>query len=193
MTIDDLYSKIYPIKDPDLKRELMTCTEIRRLVKNEFLTYQEETDEFLCFLKSGVIGTFELFPDGRTVCLSVTDCPGGIVVGGLGPNDIYSPVNIMALTRVELFAVRMTEMQHLLAVYPEIQSFYNHILMKAYEEQWQVKNMLYMEDARERYEWFIDHHPGTVEKINHKTIASYLRMSPVTFSRIRHDWKGKRR
>ncbi len=193
MTIEDLYSKFYPVQDPELKRELMAGTEIRRLGKNEFLTHQEEEDEYLCFLKSGVIGTFELFPDGRTVCLSVIDRPGSVVVGGLGPNDIYSPVNIIALTRVEFFSVRMAEMQHLLSAHPEIQSFYNHILMKAYEEQWQVKNMLYMEDARARYEWFAEHHPGIVDKINHKTIASYLRMSPVTFSRIRHDWKGNRK
>lgn len=193
MTIDDLYSKIYPVQDPDLKSELMACTEIRRLRKNEFLTHQEDMDEYICFLKTGVTGAFELFPDGRTICMAVTDRPGGIVVGGLGPNDVYSPVNILALTRAELFAVRMSDMQRFLTIYPEIQTFYNLILMRAYEEQWQVKNMLYMEDARARYEWFACHHPGVDDKINHKMIASFLRMSPVTFSRIRHDWKGNRR
>lgn len=190
MTIEELYSVIYPVHDPQLRREIMACTEIRKLKKNEYLTRQEESDKYISFLKSGVTGAFESLPDGRNVCLTVVDRAGDIVVGGLGPNDVYSPVNIMAMTNAELFSVSVEDMKHFQALYPEIQILYNRVLMQAYEEQWQVKNMLYMDDARDRYDWFNQHHPGTADKINHKNIASFLRMSPVTFSRIRHDWKA---
>ena len=46
--------------------------------------------------------------------------------------------------------------------------------------------MLYMEAAQDRYDWFMASYPGTADRINHKLIASFLRMSPVTYSRIRN-------
>ncbi len=190
MTIEELYSNIYPVQNPDLKREIIACTEICRLKKHDFLTRQEEQDDYICFLKSGVTGAFEMLPDGRTVCLTVADRIGDVVAGGLKFNDVYGHINIVAMTRAELFTVRVADMQRFQTEYPESQILYNRILMQAYEEQWQVKNMLYMEDAKARYDWFNRCHPGTVDKVNHKNIASFLRMSPVTFSRIRHDWKA---
>ena len=76
--------------------------------------------------------------------------------------------------------------------YPEITGFYNLILMDEYEKQWQIKNMLYLESAEERYDWFLKHYPGTIDKISHTIIASFLRMSPVTISRVRKKMENLR-
>lgn len=190
MTIDDLYTQIYPVRDPELKKEIIDLTEVRKVKKHELVFRQDENDTSVCFLKNGVGIAYEIYSDGKTVCLSVFDRPGDIVVGGLGMNASYSPVNVMMQTPGELFCVRMQDMVRFQEEYPEIMMFYNQILLKEYENQWQVKNMLYMDAAEDRYAWFLKHHPGTIDKISHKNIASFLHMSPVTLSRVRNKVGG---
>ncbi len=140
----------------------------------------------ICFLKQGVACAYEIYPDGKSICLNVIDRPGNIVAGGLGINDTYSPVNMVMATAGELFCIRMSDIARLQEEYTEILSFYNKILLEEYERQWQVKNMLYLDAAEDRYDWFLKQHPGIIDKISHKSIASFLHMSPVTLSRVRN-------
>lgn len=184
--IEDLYTYYYPVQDEQLRGELIRLTSIRRLKKHEYIMHQEEEDTRICFLRSGVCGAYEIYPDGRTIWLSIVDQPSRIIVGGLGPNDPYSPVNVIMLTPGMVFTICMEDIMRLQNEYPEVISFYNRILLKEYETQWQIKNMLYMDAAEDRYEWFLANHPGTIDKISHKCIASYLHMSPVTLSRVRN-------
>ncbi len=186
MTIDDFYTTIYPVQDPCLKEKIIACTKIKKYKKHDCISHQDETDFQISFLKSGIGIAYEIQPSGKTICLSIFDKPGDVVVGGLGPNDAYSPVNVEMQTDSELFSIELDDMRKLQEEYPEIMYFYNRILMIEYEKQWQVKNMLYMDAADDRYDWFMAHYPDTVDRLNHKMIASFLRMSPVTFSRIRN-------
>ena len=186
MTIEEFYTTVYPIQDPGLKEKIIACTRIRKLKKHECISYQDEKDSQINFLKSGIGISYEIQSSGKTICLSIFDKLGDVVVGGLGPNDIYSPVTVEMQTAGEMFCISMEDIRQLLDEYREIMWFYNQILMQEYEKQWQVKNMLYMEAADDRYDWFMAHYPGTAERLNHKLIASFLRMSPVTFSRIRN-------
>lgn len=51
--------------------------------------------------------------------------------------------------------------------------------------------MLYKYTAKERYEWFLEKYPGLIDQITNKYIASFLRMSPVTLSRLKTLYKNK--
>ena len=39
----------------------------------------------------------------------------------------------------------------------------------------------------QRYQWFLENYPGLIHTLNNKHIASFLGMTPVTLSRLRHQ------
>ena len=186
MTARELFSEIYPVQDPRLKEELVACTRIKRIKKHMLLNRQNEMDSEICFLKSGIVGTCEVYFDGKRNFLCFCDRPGEVIVGGMGPNNMQSMVDIVMLTDVELFSIRYDHMDRLKKTYPEVTVFYNRILIEEYLIQWDSKRMLYMDKPEDRYAWFLKTHPGAVDIVNHKVIASFLHMSPVTLSRLRH-------
>ena len=185
MTIEELYTSVYPIQDNKLFNELVQCTRVKEYDKNDLIFEQEEIDANICFLNEGIVAAYTLYPNGRTICSRICDKPGDILVGGIGPNDPYSPVNVRMITKGEVFAIPMYEIVRLQKEYLEIMQFYNTILLHEYETLWQVNNMLYMESTEDRYKWFLSHYPGTIDKVSHNVIASFLRMSQVTISRVR--------
>lgn len=185
MTIEELYTKIYNIKNEELRKELIQSTEIRQLDRKELLFRQDEYDNTLCFLGGGIAIAYEIETSGRTICLKIINQPGDVIVGGLGPIDRYSPVNIEMQDKGDVFCIPMDKIDELIGKYPECTCFYNKILTYEYEKQWQINRMLHFESKEDRYKWFLDQYPGLVNKVNHKTIASFLSMSPVTLSRIR--------
>ena len=185
MTKKELYTNKYPISDQAFYKEIISHTEIKKFKKNTVFLKQEESDNSIYFLKSGVVIASEIYPSGKKICLGIYDKPGDILVGGLGPNNLYSPVNMEAKTICEVFAIQMEDIQRYLTEYPETVFIYNKIMTAEYEKQWQIKNMLYLDSAEDRYRWFLEKYPGTIDKINHEIIASFLHMSPVTLSRVR--------
>ncbi len=188
MTTRELYTKFYPIQDKGLRKKIIGLTSERILNKNEIVIKQGETDKSIFFLKTGVVTAYEINPNGKVLCLGIYHEPGDILAGGLGPENPYSPVNVATKTHCEVFCIPMKEISKLLEEYPETMlAFYNQILLREYERQWQVKNMLYIESAEERYRWFLRNYPGVIDRISHEIIASFLRMSPVTLSRVRKN------
>ena len=186
MTAKELYTKVYPIQDIILRKRLVNLTKEKKLKKNEFLFKQDEIDKSIFFLKAGVVTSSEIHQNGKVNCLGVFYEPGEILVGGLGPGSPYSPINAVARTSCEVYELSMSDLYQLMEEYPQtILFFYNQILLKEYEKQWQIKKMLYLETAEERYKWFLEHYPGVIDKISHELIASFLHMSPVTLSRVR--------
>ena len=191
MTIKELYTVVYPIRDKDLMNELIKCTKIRKYKKEELVFEQDTSDTNICFLKTGIAVVYEIYPNGKTICSRICDKPGEVIAGGVGPNDPYSPVNIRMLTSGEMFVIPLQEILRMQKEYPEITILYNRILMYEYEKLWQINNMLYMESAEDRYKWFLCHYPGTIDKVRHNVIASFLRMSQVTISRVRKRTERK--
>ena len=185
MTTEELFTKIYPVHDEKLREELIACTRIKHLKKNTLLNRQDEMDSEICFLKSGIVGTYDILTEGKNNYYCICDRPGEVIVGGMGPNNMKSMVDVIMLTNVDLFSIRSDQMNHLQKTYPEIMVFYNKILVYEYFIQWEANRMLRMENAEDRYQWFVQKHPHAIGNINHKAIASFLRMSPVTLSRVK--------
>ena len=67
-------------------------------------------------------------------------------------------------------------------------------MIRVYQEQIVKWGMIYQSravslsqgDATERFEWFCKEYPGMVDMVNNRYIASFLGITPVTLSRLRH-------
>lgn len=187
MTSAEVYNKKLLIDNEELIQYLVSQTQEIKLQKKEVLFAQDQNDEYLCFLKTSVFTSTEVFPNGKTICLAICSEPGSILVGGLGPKNTYSPVNVTAQIYSEVFRISLLQVRNITNEYPDIiKNTYIMLLLQEYEKQWETKKMLYLDSPDARYEWFLKHYPGIISIINHDIIASFLHMSPVTLSRVRH-------
>lgn len=120
----------------------------------------------------------------------VTECIVSKVGNCMMPSavlDAPSPIDMEALTDVDIVAFPIQAVAELEMKYPEILRMENHALTECWLEQWEMKRIRYEYDAQERYRWFCDAYPGVSGKIKDKHIASFLDMTPVTLSRVRRQ------
>lgn len=96
-----------------------------------------------------------------------------------------SPENIQFLEDSELYAITRDDLEYLYELHPEL----NRIGRKIAEELCVILEdritSLHTESAPERYQSLIEQQPGLLQRINLGHIASFLRVTQETLSRIR--------
>ena len=187
MTASELYTTIYPIQDPELRTELIRRTSRSFFRKGQMILPQADKGKEILFLGEGIARGFILDSVGRDITIWFNNVPGDIVTGsidlGLAEDSV---VNLEMLTEGDVLSLALADLAFLQDKYQEVLILQNRILATMLERHWTSKLMLYKAESREKYSWFLKEYPGLIEKVSHKKIASFLGMSPVTLSRIRH-------
>ena len=146
-----------------------------------------EQPETLPFLAEGVLRCYVVDENGR----DITDCfvsrPGDAAIG-CGGLSAPSVVNIEAITDCQLMFVPLAQLLPLMD-HPQMLRAYTCHLCRALYRHWEIKMLLYQCSAMERYQWFLDHYPGLEQVVSGKHVASFIGITPVTLSRLRHQLK----
>ena len=88
-----------------------------------------------------------------------------------------------------LYSIDIETVMELLKKSPEVLALENRLLRASLELHWEREMLLAQCSAAERYLAFLKKFPGLIDKINHKLVASYLGITPVQLSRVRHSLK----
>ena len=182
------------MKDKELIQELVSATDTRYLKKGEFVVHVGEVQNDIYFLETGIARGYFLDVNGK----DVTDCFGfrcGTAVVSFGQLELNTPssMTIEMLEDGSFFCVPISVVIRLQKHYEEAMMLYNHLLIAAMKEHWELKRVLNSCTAVQRYEWFLEKYPGLIGKVSNKYIASFLGMTPVTLSRLRRTLReGKK-
>ena len=140
------------------------------------------------FLVSGVLRGYYTDAAGN----EATDCfvivPGSPAVSCLSL-DKPSPIAFEALEKSMLYSIDIETVMELLKKSPEVLALENRLLRASLELHWEREMLLAQCSATERYQAFLKKFPGLIDRINHKMVASYLGITPVQLSRVRHSLK----
>lgn len=177
--------KVLQVQNPALLEKAEKCAECAHFPKGAFIVRQGEPIGAYRFLISeGIIRCVYHTTAGK----EITEC----FVSGVGncamPSAVLdepSPIDMEALTEVELICFPIETVKTLEKEYPEILAMENKVLTQTWREQWELKRIHYELSAKERYQWFVERYPNVVNHVHDKYIASFLDMSPVTLSRIK--------
>lgn len=174
------------MKDKELIQELVSATDTRYLKKGKFVVRVGEVQNDIYFLETGIARGYFLDVNGK----DVTDCFGfrcGTAVVSFGQLELNTPssMTIEMLEDGSFFCVPISVVIRLQKHYEEAMMLYNHLLIAAMKEHWELKRVLNSCTAVQRYEWFLEKYPGLIGKVSNKYIASFLGMTPVTLSRLR--------
>ncbi|MBB2181469.1 Crp/Fnr family transcriptional regulator [Lachnospiraceae bacterium MD1] len=100
-----------------------------------------------------------------------------------------SGFSIQALEDSHIYCINYTDWLQLLEGHPCWQVIARKTIEKVYVMKETREREFLLEDAKTRYQSFLESYPGLSDRIKQYHIASYLGISPVSLSRIRKKLK----
>ena len=179
-------SEIIPVQNEKLRRilekECLTDTFRRGDAINEI----GKTDSYVRFLITGTVRGYIVDHKGNETTTSFMIHPGDIIAGSRMLDGGPSEIGFIVIQDAEVFSIPVETILKRRTQFPELMDLQMFMLAQASLYHWDCRKMLYLKTGQERYEWFLQHYPGLIDCVPHKDIASFLNISPVTLSRIRH-------
>lgn len=139
----------------------------------------------LPFLIEGIMRCVTLDREGKEKTVGLTMSRGDVVLSNMDLTGCHISTD-QALVPSTLILLPIDYVLQNMKDEPEV--------IRVYQEQIVKWGMIYQSravslsqgDATERFEWFCKEYPGMVDMVNNRYIASFLGITPVTLSRLRH-------
>ncbi len=154
------------------------------LSKGEFLIKENDLETHLYLVEQGALRAFyQSEHEEHTIRLGYQ----GNIINSLGaylshqPSELY----IEALKKTQIKALNKTDIEALIAQSTDNTTSYLQLMEQLIVQQIEREIDLLIESPSERLERVLKRSPHLFQHIPLKYIASYLRMSPETLSRIR--------
>lgn len=186
MDIQFFYTNTLGLTDEELIKTLAVNSNINFVKKETIIQNIGDINKELRFLCSGIFRGYFLDIKGR----EITDCFGSITgtpITSCLDLDVPSPICIQALEDCTTISIPLSVLLPLISNDLEIINLYNRLLKDSLKIHWGNKIALVQYSATERYQWFLKTYPDLINRVNHRYIASFLGMTPVSLSRIRRS------
>lgn len=162
-------------------------SKFKKFKKNELLLHDGHVSRSLFFIKKGITRHYILNEDGKELTNNFT-LQGTFVIGSISSflTQKKARVRLQALTDIECYELDYRTYNTLLKN-DEFIHFWNRLLC-GYIIKKEKKEISFLnENAKNRYLRFLKNFPNLINEIPHYYIASYLRISSETLSRIRRN------
>jgi len=179
-----IFSSTVRLKEDELSALLERWNRPVELKRNEFLIKKGQTESSLFFVKNGSLRIY--FPNKEDeICVGFGH-PGNLVCSYPSfirnePSEYY----IQALTKTDLIAIDRGDFYALFDPYQSIERAWRMLEEEALMGKIEREVEMLTFTPEERYHRLMKRSPQIFQTIPRKYIASYLRMTPETLSRIR--------
>lgn len=163
---------------------LLSWTVQKSLKRGEFLVQPGRVEPYLYVV---LTGTFRIYYD--------LENSEAVVGFGYPPNilldyfsfikEIPSPYYIQSLTQAEVIGIHFKDFRRIIEQHPTLQKMWHTMTEQALLGRIEREIDLITPAPKARYERLMSRSPHVFQLIPHKYIASYLRMTPETLSRMR--------
>lgn len=183
--MNEFFAECLGFQDPKLVELLGEYAVMEHIKRGSHVVEIGKQMQSVMLLVSGIFRGYLVDEKG----CEMTDCfafqRGDAIIGC---NRFEDPSNIEfeALTDCVVISLPMAVIKEALGKFHEMSLFYNECLLEALDRHWRIKRVMYR-PAIDRYRWFLQDYPGLINLVSHKLIATFLGITPVTLSRLRHQ------
>ena len=174
MHIQDCLEEILHLEDTDLAASLADASRLFSCKKRQLVAKPDACSDW----------GYLTDEKGR----DITDCflyrPGEAVLS-LSILTASFPINFEAVTDCVLLSIPTQLLAEQFQQSAELQQLYSSYLLEKLKLERELKLLLGISSAMERYQWFLRRYPELADVVSIKHIASFLCMSPVSLSRLR--------
>ncbi len=185
VNVRQFYREDLGIRSEELLDKLVEVSQAVTLQKGEVLNKEGERQTVLPFLIEGIMRCVTLDGEGKEKTVGFTMTRGDVVLSNMDLTGCHTSTDQALVTSTVILLPIDYVMQNIKDE-PEV--------LRVYQEQMVKWGMIYQSramiltqgDATERFKWFCKEFPGMVDMVNNRYIASFLGITPVTLSRLRH-------
>lgn len=173
----------YPVSDEALQA-LLNKMSLKCYPKNTTLVHSGSTDDYVYFIEEGI--TRSIFHTDKEDTTTWFSLEGDIT---FGMNSLYhnaqSIESVQTITDCVIYVIPIEELNKLYEKYIDIANWARVV----HQECNTLLSLLFVErlqlSPQQRYERFLEHYPGLINRVKLKYIAEFLGISIYTLSRIR--------
>lgn len=185
-----IVKRYFPLKNSSLDLILSSC-KAKYLNREEHLSQLGKVDAYEYFLLEGVIHRYVLNEEGENISSGLYQ--SGTVLTPHFARTIagQSIFNLQALTQSVLAEVPVKIFDSLRYSYEDIRSFGLKVVEQELLTSLASETAHRSMSAKDRLLTFRKNYPNLENLVPHTIIASYLGITPVSFSRLRKELAGK--
>ena len=176
--------------DEDTARAFAAAWSVKHVDKGRRLATQGEPDPMEHIILDGRAASQINDPDGRAVCVGFHVGPCVVTPNIVRTRDETSLVSIDAMTDVLIAQMDNRDLIELMLASEPIRDWANGIMQQEQVRKADREWCLAALGGADRLAWFRNAFPHYEDLFGHYLIASYLGVSPVTFSRLRAAERG---
>lgn len=184
MVLGQVISSIQLLGDVNIER-LCSAASFKTMEKGDILVGQGDEDRLEYFLLHGKCRSLIRDARGREVTLGFAKGLGIVPPNIARTREGISLVEIEMLAKSEIATIDTNKLTELMVEDEEIREWGNTVMRQEIQRMVAKEWSLAALSAREKLEWFRRDFPDGEATFSHIHIASYLGMTPVTFSRAR--------
>lgn len=192
--------RTFLMRSPDLSRagcvdEFVSEWAAERVAAKGLIVRQAEPENDEIMVLGGNLASTICDPDGKEVCVDLYIGPSVVTPNIARMRAGQSLVSIMATTDAHIARIDSSLLTQLMIASEPIRNWANGALRDALTRKADREWCLAALGGADRLTWFRETYPGYEDIFNHALIASFLGITPVTLSRLRHDparQQGKR-
>jgi CRP-like cAMP-binding protein len=180
----DHINKLIPISQ-EIWNEVQELLKPKELGKDEFIVKENQKFNKEIFVYQGVIRGFYDSYAGEEINISFNQENELICPYFARTTNGISNINLQAITSAIIFEAEQDTLKILRHKYSELLLYSSLVVENELRKNTQHEIFLLTKDAEERYGMFQIMYPELENKISQYHIASYLRITPVSLSRLR--------
>lgn len=181
--LEAFYLDVLHVQNKSLLKQMCEASSIVQVVRNKTLFCMGDVVPTLYFLVEGGLRFYYYDKKGHEVTDSIWFRTGDTVAPGFHPNE-PSLGTAVAFCDSTLVAVPWVQLMQAISRNFEGRDIYERILIEASDQHCMFKAFVLNGSVQERYAWFLRNYSGLEGQISDRCIASFLRMSPITLSRL---------
>jgi CRP-like cAMP-binding protein len=184
-------NKFVHISEQEFKDTMLPYLVERSFAKKEIVSKEGEVEEYLNFIVKGLARKYYV-KDNSEINTQISHedhfihaqesfhsrKPSEFFIETLEPT-IFISITYDDLERLYTENVKLERVGRLVVTHTMVQ-----------KDRWQMQMVKL--SPRERFLFFVEHHPDLLQRVPQKHLASFLNIQPETFSRFKHLVKAKR-
>jgi CRP-like cAMP-binding protein len=183
-TIANIFQSKVPLSDAAIEALCVAWKQTGTIKRHDYLIQKDQVETNLFFIIEGTLRIYYPYQD-EEICVGFA-YPGNVICSY--PSFIKqkpSAYYIQALSSLSYVAIKQRDFYALFDEHPKIERAWRLLQEDALMGKIERETEMLTYTAEERYARLLERSPHIFQHIPRKYIASYLRMSPETLSRLR--------
>lgn len=190
---NDILKKLINRPDPlcsELTELIASKCQIKRVEKKQKIADTGETNSSEYFLLDGIIHRFTLVENGEFITTGFYVAPAILMPHFARTYNGKSLFSLQALTDVVIADIPVSVLDHLKDTHGEIRRWGQKVIEQKLKRNFLDEIRFRSASAKERLIYLRDEYPNLENLVPHTCIASYVGITPVSFSRLRKELTG---